>query len=199
MTADTTPQRAALPLHDIFPQIGQIADHALRTQVEAVWQDLWTQSRWNSFDDLPTSKEIPYPARPHSQCVLDLSLAIADQFEKHHGIRVDRDVLIAAAILQDASKVVEYDPSGPAGASGSGAAHTVIGKSFPHAFWCAHVALNHGVPLPVVHIIMTHSPGAAQFPQSLEGKILYYADQLDVIAIFGDRWVKHLMVERSRR
>ena len=90
MTADTTPQRAALPLHDIFPQIGQIADHALRTQVEAVWQDLWTQSRWNSFDDLPTSKEIPYPARPHSQCVLDLSLAT-----------VERDWRFAKAWLHD--------------------------------------------------------------------------------------------------
>ncbi len=46
---------------------------------------------------------------------------------------------------------------------------------------------------------MTHSPGAAKFPESLEGKILYYADQMDVIAIFGDKWVKHLMVERERK
>ncbi len=194
MAAHITSVRAPLPLADIFPQIEDIRDAILRAQVEAVWQELWAASRWPSFDDLPTSKEIPYPARPHSQCVLGLSLAIADQFEKFHGIVVDRDVLIAAAILQDASKVVEYDP-----VDGGGAAHTEIGRSFPHAFWCAHVALRHGVPLPICHIIMTHSPGAAQFPRSLEGNILYYADQLDVIAIFGDRWVKHLMVERARR
>lgn len=185
--------REPLRVGEIFPQWSQIRDARLRAQVDEVWQELWAASKWRSFDDLPTSKEIPYPARPHSQCVVDLALGIADQFEKHHGIVVDRDVLIASAILQDASKVVEYEPG-----SEAQTVQTAIGKNFPHAFWCAHVALNKGVPLSICHIISTHSPGAAQFPQSLEGKILYYADQLDVIAIFGDRWVKHLMVERAR-
>lgn len=186
-------EQKKIDLGEIFPQIQEIKNLKLREQVEAVWQELWKASQWRDFDDMPTSKEIPYPAKPHSQCVLTMSLAMADALTKHHGLKIDRDVLIAAAILQDASKVVEYNP----GLNGK-ALHTKIGDQFPHAFWCAHVALNHGVPLEVCHIIMTHSPSAAKFPQSLEGKILYYADQMDVIAIFGDKWVKHLMVERDR-
>lgn len=185
--------REALNVEAIFPEIAQMNDLVLRGQVIEVWQELWSQSRWRSFDDLPTSKEIAYPARPHSQCVLTMALGIADAFERHHGLKIDRNVLIAAAILQDASKVVEYDP-GPDGQ----ATHTAIGKSFPHAFWCAHVALSKGVPLSVCHIMVTHSPAAAKFPDSIEGKILYYVDQLDVIAIHGDKWVKRLFAERPR-
>lgn len=185
--------REDLDVMAIFPEIVQMQDTVLRDQVIAVWQELWAQSRWRSFDDLPTSKEIAYPARPHSQCVLTMALSIADAFERYHGLQVNRDLLIAAAILQDASKVVEYEP-GPEGR----AVHTEIGKAFPHAFWCAHVALSKGVPLSVCHIMVTHSPAAAKFPESIEGKILYYVDQLDVIAIHGDKWAKHLFVERQR-
>jgi len=185
--------KKSIVLEDIFPQIEEIKNLDLRKQVEAVWQELWQLSQWCDFDEMPTSKEISYPAKPHSQCVLTMSLAIADALHLHHGIKIDKDILIAAAILQDASKTVEYFPD-----QNRKALQTPIGTQFPHAFWCAHVALNQGVPLEICHIIMTHSPSAAKFPQSLEGKILYYADQLDVIAIFGDKWVKHLMLERER-
>jgi len=192
MSTSTT-AREALDVAAIFPQISQIADADLRAKVEAVWQELWSASEWRSFDDLPTSGEIAYPAKPHSQCVLTMALSIADAFEAHHGLRVDRDLLIAAAILQDASKVVEYRPD----AAGK-PVHTEIGTTFLHGFWCAHVALQHGIPLSVCHIMVTHSPGAAKFPESIEGKILYYVDQLDVIAIHKDRWKKHLMVQVQR-
>lgn len=185
--------REAIDVNSMFPQISQMSDVSLRGKVEAVWQELWSESTWQSIHDLPTSGEIPYPAVPHSQCVLTMALSIADAFETHHGLRVDRDMLIAAAILQDASKVVEYRPNADAKA-----VHTDIGSTFPHGFWCAHVALKHGIPMSICHIMVTHSPGSAKFPESIEGKILYYVDQLDVIAIHKDRWKKHLMVQVQR-
>ena len=192
MREDPTPPRPPLDVRALYPQIDQIADTRLREQVEAVWQALWAQSRWTAFDDLPASDEIPYPARRHSQGVLATALAIGEQLQRVHGTVIDFDLLIAAGILQDASKVVEYDP-GPDAAP----VRSEIGRSFPHAFWCAHVGLAHGLPLALCHILVTHSPGSAQFPQSIEGKILYYADQINVIAVTGDRWVKHLMLERG--
>ncbi len=94
-------------------------------------------------------------------------------------------------MLQDASKVVEYRP-GPDGK----AEFSELGKTYPHSFWCAHVALRHGVPNSIVHILLTHSPQAPKFPASLEGKILYYVDQLDVLAIFKDRWRKELFITK---
>jgi hypothetical protein len=100
-------------------------------------------------------------------------------------------VLIVAAILQDASKVVEYRLK-PAG----GVVRTDIGLTYGHAFWVTMLAAQKGLPLAIAHILLTHSPQAAKFPQSLEGKIIYYVDQLDVIAIHGDHWIKESIIRK---
>jgi hypothetical protein len=120
-----------------------------------------------------------------------MSLAIADAFERYHGVTVDRDVLVASALLQDVSKLVETAPD-----ENGRPMTTDRGRLFPHAFLGAHVALRHELPDAVCEIVLNHTPQAARFPSSIEGKILYYADQLDVIAIFGDRWVKELNVTK---
>lgn len=176
----------------MFPQVRQIRDRKLRTAVIEIWEDLWRQSKWSDVRHVPTSAGIPYPNLPHMQCVVTLALAVADAFEQHHGIKVNRDHLIAASVLQDASKVVEYAP----GRNGK-LVRTAIGKNYPHGFWCAMLAAQKGVPDQIGHVMLTHSSSAATFPDTIEGKILYYVDQLDVIAIHKDRWKKHLMIAKQ--
>jgi hypothetical protein len=182
--------KPALDFHALFPEVDLIGDAPLRSKVEAVWQELWQQSDVDSIHRLATSPEIPYLHVPHNRAVVEMALAVAAAFERFHGVKVDRDILVAAALLQDASKLVEYT------LSDGKVAYSALGKKYPHSFWAAHVALKHGVPDEICHIILTHTPQAAAFPQSLEGKILYYVDQLDVLAIHGDRWRKHLMIAK---
>ena len=148
-------------------------------------------SQWVRVQDVPTGPEVPYPTIPHNQAVIAMSLAIADVFESVHGVTVDRDCLVAAAVLQDASKPIEYAPSANGGFS-----IAPLGRMYPHGFWAAHVALKHGIPDSVVHILLTHASQSPTFPESLEGKILYYADQLDVIAIHKDRWRKQIFISK---
>jgi hypothetical protein len=174
-----------------YPQIEEIMDADLRAQTHRVLQDIWKMSSWDSLETIPTSSEIPYPNLPHTQCVVELSLVIAQTLKKYHGVQFDRDHLIAASVLQDASKLIEYRPG-----EGGELERTDIGAWTPHAFWCAHLCALHGLPKPVTNTILTHSPQASQFPKTLEGKILYYADQLDVIAIHKDRWVKKLFITK---
>jgi hypothetical protein len=176
----------------IYPQIGNIEDSNLRKSVVEILEEVWIASSWQSLDKIPTSAEISYPNLPHTQCVVELALAIADTFERHHGVIVNRDNLIAAAVLQDASKLVEYSPA----PEGERVESTDIGKWYPHAFWCAHLCVSKDLPKEVTNAVLTHSPGSAQFPKSLEGKILYYADQLDVIAIHKDRWKKQIFITK---
>jgi hypothetical protein len=183
--------KKTLDLAKIFPEIDLISDRSLRDKVVAVWEELWAESSYDDINSVPTSPEIPYPHIPHNRCVLAMALAIADAFERFHGVKTNRDVLVAAALLQDASKLVEMN----AKTDGSTEA-SKKGKAYPHAFYGAHVALKHGVPDEICHIILTHSPQAPKFPVSLEGKILYYADQLDVIAIYKDRWIKDLFITK---
>ncbi|MGV6871322.1 hypothetical protein ACUSIJ_01330 [Pseudochelatococcus sp. B33] len=188
--ADAGSTRQPLDVMGIFPEIAQITDEGLRRAVIEVWEELWAMSPWHDIDEVPTNVDIPYPTRPHNQCVMSMALAVADAIERHHGISVNRDHLIAAAALQDASKVVEYQPPE------LGGRHTELGKTYPHAFWAAHLALSKGVPDAVVHIILTHTPQSPTFPTSLEGKILYYVDQIDVLAIHKDRWRKELFITK---
>ncbi len=181
-----------LDVRRVLPEVDSIADGTLREKVVAVWQELWENSEWDDIERLPTSSEIPYPHIPHNRSVVAMALAVADAFERFHGIKVDRDVLIAAGLLQDASKLVETRPK----SDGSGIESTEIGKAYPHAFYAAHVAIKHGLPETICHIIVTHSPTAPKFPSSLEGKILYYVDQIDVLGIYKDRWRKDLYITK---
>lgn len=175
----------------MFPQFEQVRDPELKKKTVEIWNELWAMSEFDDIETVPTSGDIPTPNLPHSRSVLTMCLAVADSFERYHGVKVDRDVLIVAAILQDASKVVEYRPR-----AGGGVDRTTIGKTYGHAFWVTMLAAQKGLPEAISHILITHSPQAARFPQSLEGKIIYYVDQLDVIAIHGDHWIKESIIRR---
>ena len=179
-----------LDFHALFPEIASIQDEKLAASVEAVWQELWQMSDWTSIESLPVSPEIRRPHIPHNRAVVEMAVAVADAIERFHQVKVDREVLVAAGLLQDASKLVEYAPSGDE------VALSDLGRQYPHGFLAAHVARKHGVPDAICHIILTHTPQAASFPTSLEGKILYYLDQIDILAIHGDRWRKQLMITK---
>ena len=45
-------------------------------------------------------------------------------------------------------------------------------------------------------MLLTHTPQAAKFPATIEGKILYYVDQIDVIGIHKDRWRKDIFITK---
>ncbi len=175
----------------MFPQFEQIRDQSLKQGIIDIWNELWAMSEFEDIETVPTSGEIASPNLPHSRSVLTMCLQVADSFERYHQVVVDRDVLIAAAILQDASKVVEYRPTGTGAVE-----RTEIGKAYGHAFWVTMLAAQRKLPTAVCHILITHSPQAARFPQSLEGKIIYYVDQLDVIAIHGDHWIKESIIRK---
>jgi hypothetical protein len=182
--------RPPLDVHALLPEVELIEDNDLRERVVAVWEQLWTESQFESPDQVPISLEVPYPHMPHNRSVVNMALAVADVLERFHGVEVDRDVLVAAGLLQDSSKLVEMAP-GP-----DGVVETEIGTLFPHAFWASHAALTHGLPPTVCEIVLNHTPQSARYPRTLEGKILWYVDQLDVIAVFGDRWQKRIYSTR---
>src|ERR1700693_472309 len=184
--------KKSLDLRAVLPEVDLIADRGLAEKVVAVWEELWEASAWDDITKVPTSPEIPYPHIPHNRSVIAMALAVADAFERFHGVKVDRALLVAAGLLQDASKLVETQPK----SDGSGSERTKKGKAYPHAFYAAHVALKHGIPDEICHIIVTHSPTAGNLPSSLEGKILYYVDQIDVLGIHKDRWRKDLFITK---
>ncbi len=183
--------KAPLDVAATFPEVNEIRDLALREKVIQVWQRLWVESAWQRIEDLPVSPAIPRPHVPHNRAVAQLALAMARIVREIHGVEVDTDLLLAASLLQDASKLVEYERT-----EDGTVVRTTIGRQLGHAAYAAHVALDVELPMELVHIILSHSPDSSLAWGSLEAKLLYYADQVDVAALGGDRFQKKVVQYR---
>lgn len=173
-----------LALATLFPEIDLIRDANLRAAVVKIWERLWEQSEYERVGDVPVSLKIPYPQVKHAQGVVRAALATADVFEAVHGRKFDRDVLIAGALLMDVSKLVETRPSG------AGYAATELGRRLPHATIAAHLALELGVSLAVVHVITAHSPNGGKAPSTPECQLLDWLDQADISAAGHEIWAR---------
>lgn len=180
--------KETLNLVEVFPELELIADADLRAAVGAVWQELWAQSPYDCLEDVPTSTKIQYPQVKHLRGIVKGALALAAVWEEVHGAVIDRDVLIAGALLMDVSKLVETEP-GPDGRP----VPTTIGRALPHAVYGAHVALACGVPLAVVHIMTAHSPNGGKSPMGIEAHLLDWVDQADISAFGHDIWTRRVV------
>ena len=174
-----------------LPELHQIEDDELRAKVRAVWCKLAAASAFDDLAALPVSPKLDYSHITHNRSVAAMALAAAEILHRFHGTDIDRDRLLAGALLQDASKLVEYEPDGNGGVRLS-----EIGERFPHAFYAAHAALEEGLSADLAETILTHTYEAAGFPRTLEAKILFFIDQVDVAALGGDRWAKTGMIYR---
>lgn len=163
--------REKINVLSIFPEIKQIQSPALRQGVLKVWNLAISESGERNLDSVPFNPEVSGVSLvEHIQFVLKTALFIADQLEKAHGYKIDRDLLIAAALLHDLGKIFEYRRK-----SGK-FRKTDIGKFFPHGFWGTFLTLREGLPLELAHLVSSHAHISPVAPQLLEGIILHYAD-----------------------
>lgn len=170
----------------VFPEINLIKDDELRSNTIAVWEQLWGESLWEDIMDLPCSThKTDYPHVVHNRSVVKMAILVAETLMEFHQVDINMDYLIAAALLQDASKLVEYEPT-----EDGGCRLSMLGEKFAHSFYAGHIALNKGIPDEIAQVILTHSPDSPVYPQTLICKILFYVDQTDMAAIGGDRWRK---------
>jgi len=175
-----------------LPEINQIQDERLREQVIAVWQDVARESPHATLAECPWGSAMPHVRlMDHIRSVTRVALALADVLSREDGHQINRDILLAGALLHDVSKIVEFtrDEQG-------NVVHTDKGRMLEHAFIGAAVARSHGLPLEVLHIINGHSPYSPVPPRTLEAVVLTYADlaQVDTLyfsaGILSDRLAK---------
>jgi putative nucleotidyltransferase with HDIG domain len=172
----------------VFPEIGDIADARLRDQVATIWIECWRESNWERIEDAPKNPANLGPERrlyQHVRGVTQQAVATAAIVESLHGITTDRDTLLAAGLLHDVSKLVEYQPDGAGGAETS-----AMGKLIQHAAYGAHKAWEKGVPDEIVHVIISHTRNSNKPPRTLEGLIVHYVDYLDTDALLFDAGAK---------
>ncbi len=170
---------------ELLPEIMRIGDTALRDKVAAVWNEAvrtgcggkgWT------FDELRAVKftllagEIPMTFINHIRSCAQQCLAIADVLEGMFPrmIPIDRDVLLAGALLADVGKPLEYDKDA-AGRVVQGS----FGQMLRHPFSGVAMCYKHGLPPEVMHIVATHSHEGDKVQRSIESIIFHHADFVD--------------------
>ena len=171
----------------LFPNLMDIRDAALRDKVTAVWNEAltsgcggkgWTfdQIRAIPFTLLAGKIDLRFVEHLNSCC--KQCIAIAGVLREVFGSRipVHLDHLIAGSLLADVGKMLEFDKKG-------GAAGEVVkgrfGDLLRHPFSGVALCYKHGLPPEVMHIVATHSHEGDKTERTIESWIFHHADFID--------------------
>jgi hypothetical protein len=167
-------------LSELIPEIDQIQDAKLRAKVAAVWEDVLAMGNW-SLEDLA---EMPYTLLvenvtisfpEHVSVVARLCLAIEGVLREAYADRyeIDRDVLLAGALLADVGKLLEFQKSDQRYAWAD------MYRYLRHPFTGVGLCFKQGIPEAVMHIVATHSWEGEKFTRLPESIIFHHADFID--------------------
>jgi len=159
-------------IRELFPEVDEIQDRTIREKVVQVWVQVLQTSGWTDLRDVPKNERIDKVGLvQHVRGVTQAARALAKiAVDLYPGVKIDMDVLTAGALLHDASKPLEAGPKGK----------TPLGKLFPHGYQASYMALQVGLPIEVVHIIITHTRNSSAVPpKTYEGLLVHYADYCD--------------------
>lgn len=160
-----------------FPEVNDIADAERRAQVRSVWARLLAETKFESLRDVPVAPHLDYSQFRHNRAILEMALAVADVLRRYHGVAIDQDDLLTVALLQDVSKLVEFEPGK------DGVRRSEVGEQLRHPVYGVHAALAAGCPTHVAQGILEHSPQNPRVPPQLVTSILYFLDRLDMMAV----------------
>src|SRR5437588_12695579 len=166
----------------LFPSLMKIKQKSLREKVAAVWSEAITTGcggkGW-SFAELRAVKftllagDIDMKFVEHLDSCVRQCIAIADVLKKSFrcSIPIQRDYLIAGALLADVGKPLEYDKD----KSGK-VVQGKFGQQLRHPFSGVALAYKHGIPGEGMHIIASHGHDGDKGERSLESNIFHHAD-----------------------
>ena len=161
----------------LIPEIELIGTAELRQATLTVWEEAVKRGGWTIEDlhQMPFTlllKKTSVNLIEHTRAVTRTSLRIAEVLaEGYRGkVAIDRDVLLAGAILHDVGKLFEYkreDGQFSKSRDGELLRHPVSGAAF---------AFKYGLPQEVVHIIAAHSKEGDGSRRTIEAVIVNHAD-----------------------
>lgn len=165
----------------LLPEIGEIKDPGLRDRVVACWEEAikfrgWTEQLLVNMPFTLLADNVQVTFISHVRAVCAMCIACDQVLEKYHGpkkTRVNRDHLIAGALLADVGKLLEFEIVNGKPVKSS------YGKHIRHPFSGVGLAFKHGLPSEVMHIIATHSKEGEGEKRSPESIIFHHADFID--------------------
>ncbi len=178
MTKKTTNDQLVLKL---LPEIAEIRDAVLRDKVIACWSEAiefrgWTEELLRNIPFTLLAENVKITFIDHVRAVCKMCVACDKVLDEVHGARktrINRDYLIAGAMLADVGKLLEFE------IVDGRPRKSDYGKHIRHPFSGVGLAFKHDLPSEVMHIIATHSKegtGEKRLPESI---IFHHADFID--------------------
>jgi putative nucleotidyltransferase with HDIG domain len=170
-------------VREAFPELHEIADSDLRDRVVAVWADALADSDYDSIDDVPwwpplaAELEGAVGTVPHVRDVTGIAIALADAAADRFAVDVDRDAVVAGALLHDVSKLYEL----------TGTTTNERNELVPHPHYGVHVLAEAGFSTRFQHVALSHSDSSAVEPRTFEARIVALADRFAVDGLFVER------------
>ncbi|MCL2062872.1 MAG: HD domain-containing protein [Candidatus Cloacimonetes bacterium] len=169
---------------DFFSMIDSISEENIKKLLSIIFDD---KEMWMKFSYCPAAKSWHHNyvggLIEHTVSVMKICDFVSKMYP------VNRDILIAGAILHDIGKVFEYTtlPSIEFSDEGRLIGHIVLGDQFVANKANEINLFPANLLMKLRHLIISHhgelEKGAVKVPQTLEAVILHFADNLDAQAI----------------
>ncbi|WP_255195422.1 HD domain-containing protein [Halorarius litoreus] len=163
-----------------FPELADIDEPDLRDGVRDCWA---TACADNAVDDLEAVPWFPPAQRGHGiedeylvghvRDVVAGARALAESLEASRGAEIDHDLLLAAALVHDVSKLYEFD----------GMEETAVGDLLGHPHYGVHCVAAAGLPVECAHVVLSHTSRTTVEPAFLEAELVKRADEAAAAAI----------------
>jgi len=163
-----------------FPSIDDLGDDDLRAGVVRAWTTAMAE---NDVDDLTAVPWLPPVQRDlgidgetlvgHVRTVVRGSLALADALAETRDESVDRDLVLAGALVHDVSKLYEFD----------GMADTPVYDLLGHPYYGVHAVAAAGLPVELAHVVLSHTARTNVEPAFVEAVVVKRADEVAASAI----------------
>jgi putative nucleotidyltransferase with HDIG domain len=165
----------------LLPEVGKIKDNKLKEKVIACWEEAiefrgWTEDLLRNIPFTLLADNVKITFIDHVRAVCNMCIACDEVLTESHGSNktpVNRDYLIAGALLADVGKLLEFEiEKGKPFKSD-------YGKHIRHPFSGVGLAYKYDLPSEVMHIIATHSKEGAGEKRLPESIIFHHCDFID--------------------
>jgi hypothetical protein len=165
-----------------LPELALIRDAELREKCVEVWAVALAETEIERIEDIPMIPPDPSVPPPrvnqadHIRGTTTIALGMLDGMEKAVGpIQVDRDLLVAAALLHEIGKVWELSPANATRwqKDPSRTGNPAIRRSA----YGVHLCLAAGLPETIAHVIDRVPDEGGWQQRTLESAIIYFADR----------------------
>lgn len=165
----------------LLPEVEQIKDETLKNKVIACWEEAiefrgWTEELLRNIPFTLLAENVTITFIDHVRAVCKMCIACDEVLDDIHAERktpINRDYLIAGALLADVGKLMEFE------IIDGKPQKSDYGKHIRHPFSGVGLAFKHDVPSEIMHIIATHSKEGAGEKRLPESIVFHHADFID--------------------